>query len=255
MNRRQFLAGVIAAGTASVAGCSAAAAVPPPQVSKQLLEQGGWEQTAEESSVVFERSMAGMTITATQHTRQFSDVELRAAIKERTLGNVDTDLNVFFATRVDFNPNIDNLPAGIGRAEIMDVISENAKQGFRDQLASTGLENIEESGTGTLQVDTGEQADLTTYDADFPFEGIALQVTQDKAVRIPESTIGIEGRLAIWHHGDFALIAGGANPAETYSEHVEQSLSDGIDVTVDIDMKLAPKRYATEVTNLIKSVR
>lgn len=255
MHRRQFMAGAVATGVASLAGCSAAAAVPPPRVSSQLLNEGGWERTADESGVVFERSMAGVTLTATQHTRQYSDTELRAAIKERTLGNVDTDLNVFFATRVDFNPNIDNLPAGIGRAEIMNIVTENAKQGFRDQLTSAGLENVEETGTDTLTVDTGEEADLTTFAADFPFEGIALQVTPDKAVRIPGTTIGIEGRMATWHHGDFVLIAGGANPAETYAETINQSLSDGIDVTVDIDMKLAPKRYATEVTNLIKSVQ
>lgn len=255
MHRRQFLAGTIAAGVGAFAGCSAAAAVPPPQVSKQLLDEGGWEQTTDESSVVFERSMAGMTLTATQHTRQYSDTALRAAIKDRTLGNVDTDLNVFFATRVDFNPNIDNLPAGVGRAEIMNIIAQNAKQGFRDQLEAAGLENVEETGSGSLTVDTGEEADLTTFAADFPFEGIALQVTPDKAVRVPGTAIGIEGRMATWHHGDFALIAGGANPAENYAETIEQSLSDGIDVTVDIDMKLAPRRYATEVTNLIKSVR
>lgn len=254
-NRRQFLAGALAAGTASLAGCAAAAAVPPPRVSEQLLRQGGWEQVADDSSVVFERSMAGISITATQHTRRYTDTALRTEIRDRTLGNVDTDLMVFFATRVDFTPNIDNLPAGVGRAEIMDVIRENAKEGFRQQLASAGLENIQETGTGTLTVDTGEQAELTRFAAEFPFAGMTFQVAANSGVQIPGTTIGIEGRMATWHHGDYALIAGGANPAQNYTKTVTQALSDGIDVTVDIDLKLTPTRYATEITNLVKSVR
>ena len=255
MHRRQFVAGALTAGAVSLGGCTASAAVPPPRVPQQQLNDGGWERVDEETGVVFERSVASVSVTATQHTLRFSDVGLRSEIDERTLGNLSDDLMVFFATRVNFNPNIDNLPAGVGRAEIMDAITENANAGFREQLQAAGLQNISESGTGTVTVDTGEQAGLTRYSAEFPFEGIRFGVTDEEAIQIPGRAIAIEGQMAVWHHGDFALIAGGAYPAENFETTVTDSLSSAIDVTIDIDLNLTPKRYAQEVTSLLKGVQ
>lgn len=255
MHRRRFLSGALVLAAASLAGCSARAqSVPPPRVSDQRLSQGGWKLIDDIEETVFERRMVGVTVTATQHTLRYADAALRREITERSLGMVETDLNVFFATRVNFTPNIDNFPGGIGRAQIMTAVRENARDGFRQQLESAGLEDVRQSGTGSMTIDTGETAEVTRFVAGYPFEDISFPITDDHAVAIPGDAIGVDGLLASWHHGDYTLLAGGAHPAENYTRSVTQDLSDGVTVSVDVDMKLTPDAYANEIGGLIASV-
>lgn len=257
MDRRTFLSTALgAAATTALAGCSTAVAeVPPPNIPEKRLRDGGWHRTGESDEVVFDRTYAGVRVTATQHTLQYADRALREEIRERTLGAVDSPLAVFFATRVDFTPDLDGLPMGIGRDQLLSTVEESAKGQFERQLESAGLQNIRERDTGTLTVNTGERADLTRYAAEFPFQGFEVQVTEDRSVSLEGGSFTVAGRIAVWHHGDYVLIAGGANPAQNFARTETEQLSDGIAVTVDIDLGLAPEEYRSEVLGLIKRVR
>lgn len=257
MNRRDYLAAGVGLGTAGLAGCSflAAAETPPPEVPDQRLADGGWNRTNQSSETVFEQSYGPITVEAVSSTVQYVDEQLQDRVASRTLGQIETALSVFFATRVDFSPNLDNLPAGAGQAELLAEVKANARDSFTQQMENQGLTDIETSGEGTIDIDTGETAETERLTAVYPFEGINFDVTETESVEIPASDIDIAAMFAVWHHGDFVLISGGAYPAQNFDQVVENALSDGITVTVDVDLGLQPDSYRTEIRNLVAGVQ
>lgn len=256
MHRRDYLAAGVALGTGALSGCSflAAAETPPPAVPEQRLDEGGWSRSDQTSETVFERSYGPVTVEAVSHTLQYVDEQLQDRVANRTLDQIRTALSVFFATRVDFSPNLDNLPAGVGQAELLSEVRANARESFEQQMRSQGLTDIEQSGTGTIDIDTGETAETVQLSAVFPFDGISFDVTDDASVEIPPSDIDISALLAVWHHGDYVLISGGAYPAQNFDRVVENALSEGITVTVDVDLGLRPDQYRTEIRDLVSGV-
>jgi len=257
MNRRDYLAVGLGAAAAGISGCSsfvASAETPRPAVPTDRLQEGGWTETADDSGTVLKNEYGPVTVEAVQHTLRYEDAELRRQVTDRTLGRIDTALSVFFASRVDFSPNLDNLPGGVGQAEIVEQVRQNAREQFESQMRSQGLTDIEETDTGSIDIDTGESADTDNLRTVFPFEGITFDVTDSESVAIPAADIEIEGVLAVWHHGDFVLVSGGASPAQNFQQGIETELSDGISVSIDVDLGLEPERYREEVRSLVAGV-
>lgn len=258
MNRRDYLAIGASVGAAGLSGCSsffAAAETPRPSVPTDRLESGGWEQTEENSGTVLEEAYGPVTLTAVQHTLQYQDAELAQTVADRTLGQVQTALSVWFASRIDFSPNLDNLPAGVGQEQIVDQVRANARNQFEQQMQNQGLTGIEQTGTGSIDVDTGETAETVDLTAVYPFEGISFDVSESESVEIPPTDIAIDAVLAVWHHGDYVLVSGGAYPAENFAQSIDSDLSAGISVTVDVDLGLEPEAYREEVRSLIAGVQ
>lgn len=257
MERRTYLAIGASTATSALAGCSftAAASTVPPDVPGDTLDAGGWEQAGEETGTVFEESYGPATITAAQHTLQFADRALQNEVNERTLGQVQASLAVFFASHIDFSPNLDELPGGVGREEILDQVRANAREQFEGQMSDQGLTNIEKTGEDTIEIDTGETAETDQLSAVYPFEGISFEVTGGKSVEIPAAEIDVSATMAIWHHGDFVVIAGGAYPAENFATSVDQDLSEGVSVTVEVDLGLQSDAYREEIRSLVAGVR
>ncbi|MFC6797950.1 hypothetical protein [Haladaptatus sp. DYSN1] len=256
MNRRMFLGITAGVGLASLAGCgSVLATVPAPEVSKDKLEAGGWKLIDERDGNLFTERYSGATVSAAAHTLTFEDRALADTLAERTLDTVDAQMAVFFAGRVDFSPDLDDLPAAVGRKEVMEQVKQNAKADFETRLEDAGLTDISEGEATTFTPDTGETGELVEYTARFPFEGFTFDVTTEKSVAISGGDIAITGWLAIWHHGDSTLVAGGAAPAENYAESLTEELSSGVSVTVDIDLGLEPDAYSEEIFSLMRSVR
>lgn len=257
MNRRKYLLAGASLGTAGLAGCSflAAAEAPSPDVPTQRLDEGGWARTAQSSETVFDRSYGPVSVEAVSNTVQYADEQLQERVANRTLDQIQTALSVFFATRVDFSPNLDNLPGGVGREELLTEVRTNARDSFEQQMEAQGLTNIEKTGEGNIEIDTGETAETVELSAVYPFEGITFDVTENDAVEIPASDIDISAMFAVWHHGDFVIVSGGAHPAQNFAQVVENSLSDGITVTVDIDLGLQPDAYETEIRSLVTGVQ
>lgn len=255
MRRRRFLTAAAAAGAAGLAGCSSASgAVAPPQIPDEQLSEGNWERVDARQEQVFERSYGPVTVTADAHTVVYEDVGLASEISSKTLEEVSGRFSLFSATRVDLNPSLDDLPGGVGREQILDRTEENARQQFRSEMDAAGLASVEQASTGTITVDTGEEASLTSYTASFPVADISFPVTDDEAITIEGGGIDVAGDLAVWHHDGSVLVAGGAYPGQNFTRRVERSLSDAIDVTVDVDLGLTPEQYREEVRALIKAV-
>ncbi|WP_254271704.1 hypothetical protein [Haloarcula marina] len=258
MERREYLAVGAGLGTAALSGCSgffAAAETPEPSVPSEELQSEGWKRSAENSGTVLEESYGPVTLRAVQHTLQFQDAALRQQVSDRTLGQVETSLAVWFASRIDFSPNLDNLPAGAGQAEIVDQVRANAREQFEQQMRNQGLTDIRETGSGTLDIDTGETAETVELSAVYPFEGVTFDITDSESVEIPAEDIGIGAVLAVWHHGDYVLVSGGAFPAQNFAETIESELTNGIAVSVDVDLGLTPDAYREEVRSLTAGVQ
>ncbi|GGN96630.1 hypothetical protein [Haloarcula pellucida] len=258
MDRRDYLAVGASVGAAAMSGCSsffAAAETPKPSVPSDRLESGGWEQSGENSGTVLEESYGPVTLQAVQHTLQYQDVALQQTVADRTLGRMETALSVWFASRIDFSPNLDNLPAGVGQAQIVDQVQANARDQFERQMENQGLTSIERTGTGSVDIDTGETAETVNLGAVYPFEGISFDISETERVEIPPTDIGISAILAVWHHGDYVLVSGGAYPEENFEQSIDSDLSEGISVTVDIDLGLEPEAYRKEVRSLVAGVQ
>lgn len=256
MDRRAFLATAGTGLAASLAGCSGAiGAVAAPVVPADELDAGGWKQQGETQRTVFEKNYGPITLTAKAHSLTYGDAALRAAVKEKTLGRVDGQMALFSATRIRFDPDLTGLPGGAATGGIVDRTEQAARSQFESRMRDAGLEDVAQVDTGTMQVDTGETARLTTYEAAYPFDGVRFPVTSDQTVAIPGSGLSVAGELAVWKHGDGVLVAGGAYPAENFAKTVSEDLSSAISVTVDVDLGLTPDVYERDVRSLMRAVR
>lgn len=254
MDRRTFVGSTVAAGVASLAGClgTASASVDPPQVSEQLLAAGGWERLGAET---FTATFAGAS--ADGYTVQFEDATLREAIAEQTLGAVGRELSVFFATRVEFSPPLDDLPLGVGRAEVLAETEDYAREDFQRRLEERGLVDVEVVEETTTTVDSGADADLVEYRATLPLDDFSFDVAGGETVTLPAEPLDVTGLLAVWYdeRAESTLIAGSVFAGENYADTVEVALSSAIDATIDIDLGLTPEAYREETLGLVQSVR
>lgn len=254
MHRREYLGAAATAGLVGLAGCSqASGAVAPPEVPEDLLSAGNWEQVDSRQETVFEQSYGPVTVTADANTLVFEDVGLRDELAEKTLDQVSGQFSLFSATHVELRPGIDELPAGVGRGQILDRTEENARRQFRREMEAAGLANVEQVETGTLTVDTGEDARLTSYAAEFPFQDVSFEVAAGETITIEGAPIRVAGDLAVWHHGGFVVIAGGAYPGENFTRNVTKELSSAITVDVSVDLGLTPDAYREEVRGLMRA--
>ncbi|MFB6082004.1 MAG: hypothetical protein ABEJ67_04200 [Halanaeroarchaeum sp.] len=251
MRRRDFIAAAGTVGVGALAGCSGAiGAVAAPVVPRDRLDRGGWELQQESQETVFKQSFGPVTVVAKAHSLTYSDVALRRAVAQKTLGAVDAQMALFSATRIQFDPDLTGLPVGV-----VDRTEEAARQQFVQRMRKAGLRNVTREKTGTLEVDTGESARLTSYTAEFPFDGVSFPVTEDQTVTISGAPLTVAGDLAVWRHGGSVLVAGGAYPAENFAKTTTEELSSAITVTVDIDLGLTPDSYRQEVRGLMTAVR
>ncbi|WP_276257298.1 hypothetical protein [Haloglomus litoreum] len=260
MDRRKFLGASSLAAGVGLAGCgfigSALGKVPPPEVDQTKLEAGGWREDAEESGKVFTQEYAAGTVTARGHTIRYQDEALRQEIAEKTLGSVTGQLSVFFATRIEFDPELDSLPLGIGREEVLQRTKESAKSDFEREMEADGLTDIEVLGESTLAVDSGQTADLVRYSATYPVDDFGFTVTGGETITLEGQPVPVRGWLAVWYNEDVesTLVSGAVHAAENYTDTIDKQLSSALDMTLDIDLGLTPDAYREEAFGLIRTV-
>ncbi len=211
------------------------------------MQSAGWEQTDSSERTLIEQSYGPVTFTAKGYTTTHTDTALTQRIEDATLGRVTSQLALFSATRIDFSPDVGNLPAGIGREEVLNEVEASARDQFRDRLADAGLSDIQRIGTGSFDVATGESASLTEYEATYDVPTFEFPVEDGTTVTIDGDALAVRGDLAVWHHGDYALVAGGAWVGENFARSATQDISDAITVSVDVDLGLEPETYREEI--------
>lgn len=253
MDRRTFLSTTAGAGLVASAGCTASATKRPPKLDETAMGDG-WEQTDQQSQTIFEQSYEGVTVTASASTRLFENTGLATAVQEKTLGEVEGQFASFFATRVTFDPNLAGLPAGVGLDQLLEQTESAARETFQSRLSGVGLVNVEVTGEGTFDVDSGETARRTDVAATFVVDDIEFPLRERQTIAIEGGAVDVAGTLAVWPHDDAVLVAGGAYPATNFERQVERELSEAIHVSVDVDMGLTPSAYREELLGMLAGV-
>lgn len=255
MERRRFLLAAGAGTIASLAGCqTAVGAVAPPQVPTERLEAGGWTKQSEVTDeTVFEEAFGPVTVEAKASSVAYEDTELAARVREDTLGAIDATLALFTATRIDLAPSVDEL--GPVQGEVRSRIEETAKEQLRAELRSAGLEDVEQTETGSLEVAGGAEANRTEFTATYPVQDIEFPVRADQTLTIEGGGLAVDALLAVWAANGYYLVAGGAYPAENYARTETEALSDAISVSVEVDLGLTPEAYREELLGLVTGVR
>lgn len=258
IGRRRYLGVAASAGLAGLAGCgagdTASAARGPPRVPESKLADGGWEQVDEQTrDPAFEKTFGPVSVAAAFRTLVYEDVELAAELRRKTLGQAEGQFSMFFATRVTLDPSLANVPDA-ARGPVVEQVERQARAQFESQLAAAGLVEIEQASTGELTVDTGETARTTNYTAAFPFEGISFPLTEEESVEIAGRNLAVDGFLAVWEHDGSILVAGGAHPDENLALSTTKEPTSAIEVSVDVDLGLAPDAYREELRSLVTAV-
>ncbi|WP_416841214.1 hypothetical protein [Haloferax sp. DFSO52] len=258
IGRRTYLGAAASAGLAGLAGCSsgstASAARGPPKVPESKLDAGGWVQVDEQTrDPAFEKSFGPVSVSAAFRTLVFEDEALATELKEKTLGQAEGQFSMFFATRVTLDPSLAQIPDAV-LDPVVEQVESQARSQYEAQLESAGLVDIEQQSSGSLTVETGENARVTNYSAAFPFEGITFPLSDEKQIDIEGKNLGVSGLLAVWEHDGSILIAGGAHPGENLDLGVTKEPTSAIEVSVDIDLGLTPDAYRDELRSLVKAV-
>lgn len=255
MNRRRFLGAAGVAGLGAIAGCmNAVGTVAPPDVPENKLEDGGWEQTNRTEQTVFNEEYGPVTITGKSTTLTFEDTQLAQSVRDKTLGQIDGTLGLYSASHINFSPDLNNLPGGVGREEVLEQVDTAANEQFQQRMRDNGLQNVTKTGTERFQTDSGADAGLTTYSAEYPVGEMTYQ-TGSESVTIDVGAIEVAGDLAVWNENDYVVVAGGAYPFENFTKTTQKNLSEAISVTIDIDLGLTPEEYRSEVRGLVAATR
>lgn len=253
MNRRQFIRGAAGVGALAMVGAPASGSVPAPDVPTEKLQENGWKQIEQAQETVFESSFGGVEMSVTGHTVVYENRELRREIAEKTVGEVDFTPSSFFATRLEFSTPISALP-DTQRSALEAETDRSARTEFEERLRDLGLVDVEAGETDELVVETGEVADRIRYGATYEVEEFSVPIGGEELTLAPDP-FAVAGQLALWEHSDAMMVTGGGYPAENFAQTLRESVTDAIDVTVEIDLGLDPEAYETELVSLMKAVK
>jgi len=229
--------------------------VPPPEVPDPILEENGWVRMNENRESISIGPLEPLELEAYLRTRVYRDAELQKEIRENTVGRLDRCLNVFFATRTHIEPEIDNLPFGVGRRQVLELARTVGSSEFEKRLRERGGKNVGVVGEDELVTETGKKAELDRIRATYDYDCVDVEIAEDIGFVIDGGDIDLTGWIGFWHHDGDLFIAGGVYPAEDFEKKVSVDLTDSIDVEVGVDLELWPRPYKPEMFNLIRTVR
>lgn len=275
VTRRQALAGI---GVLAVVGVGAVGAnllrparAIPPEVPEDALSENDWVLVDEVQEPVVQDSAGPVSIEAIAATVRYEnqglladirdqdiEIQFRGETRTERLGDhigeqFDQSMGVYAATKIDISPHIDELPAGIGRGQVMGQVESQAQSQFEQQLEEAGLEDIRQvDSTVSFEPNTGADAVFYEYRGAFTFEPTTLTI-DGVPVSLSGGSIDIAGYLAIWHTGQNVIIAAGAHPNENYTDTVTESAA-GDELTVAVDLGLRPSELREEVLDYMARV-
>ena len=223
--------------------------VPAPLVPKEKLQQYGYARIDEDETET--KIWNSPEVILIQHLTIYENSQVREDLKRKTLGMVSESVVLFFAVRADIAPDVDNLP--LVKGYVMKEAEKNAKDYFEQELGKHGLTNIRVVEEREVTVNTGEKARVFVYSAEYKIPPISFDLAQDSSISLDTDSLKVAGILAVWHHGDYIMLAGGAYPAENYVKTFNERITKAIEVTVNINLGLQPEKYEKEIMDLIKS--
>lgn len=241
-----------------------------PTVPEGYLERNGWVKTDQTVETVLDGDAGPVDVEAIAATVQYENEALMSDIKDTAVtieyrgqttteplgdylgSEFDRSMGVFAATKIDLTPHIDELPGGLGRAEVMDPVVSRGQEQFERWLRDAGLENVRQVQEDTVEVETGQDARFFEYRASFTVgePDVSLQGT---TITIPGDEIEIAGYLTVWHTGRNILLGAGAHPNVNYSNTITDTVQ-GEELTISFDLDLSPSPLQDEVRGYVTRV-
>lgn len=190
-----------------------------PTVPESRLTQGSWIELDRTEDVQSRPvDIPGLNVDRVDiqtNTLLYENESLRERLAGQTAGLFDQPVELFFASRLSFDPNILSLPKT--EEEVLNT-TENQLEGLvTELLASNGVENVQLVESSVLPIDTGEDARLRIYEGELPVAQYLTPVQYSgTTIEFEPSKEAIRFRclVAFWEHQNTTLIAGGAFPNE-----------------------------------------
>ncbi|OKY78337.1 MAG: hypothetical protein BTN85_0827 [Candidatus Methanohalarchaeum thermophilum] len=254
MERRSFLKGLSVFGLAAAAGAGgllvysnrALGQVPAPSV--DLKE--GWEKIDEKTGTVFERDFGVIKVKANQHLVQYEDQAIREKIRKGTLGAVDTPIALFFASKINTNINLEQIP--LIKNEVISQAKKQAKNSLLDRLKEYGIKEIKKTKSRDLDLEINKKINLSVFKGYYPIEKVKFDL-KDKDLNFSGSKLKMTAYLGAWTYNGYILIAGGVHPSQDYEKTYNKEITDLINMTLKLDLGLKPNKTKNEILSQIQS--
>lgn len=188
----------------------------------------------------------------------YLDAETRNRLNEWTLDNFDETVMMFFASRIEFESLVK------GGVRVSDI-EEKALSEFETQLHNYDLESVTESSATGVKPDQGFRSSFHEYSAQYQVPDFSREMDIEgigtRTIELNTTPLSVTGMVSIWRDGlSTGFVAGGIFPSERYYVSDTVSLSggevgNGIDTSVEINLRLTPDRYRQNTVNLVESVK
>ncbi|MBX0297657.1 hypothetical protein [Haloarcula nitratireducens] len=223
--------------------------MPPPTV--ETGDTWSLITTDSQPRLITEGSKLFINYQAVGHINRYENAQLRNRIKQNTFGEVDRPFAVSFCGRVDIFPNSVSFASDLV-ADVDGRMLERLKQAMSD----FGVQNVTESGTQTA---AGIPADLQVVEGEYQIDPVEIQ-----GLDIPHSdtsrlefgggTLPIKGIVTNWKSEGSILAAGGVYPTGQFRDSHTVEMSDAINLTVNVDLSIAPNKREQQALEFIRSV-
>lgn len=261
-SRRKYLGAIGTLGAAGFAGCSS--------LEESSRDGGESEKRVAWPAVTSER-LKDWTLSASRRqqlgstsgvrpyarTRLYDNETLRESIKEKTLGQFDQSLAMFFATHI----KLDGIMA---RFASRSDIAEPVFAEFRSEMAANGITNIDEVSVSEPKPEYDSRSTQVEYRGEYGTPAISKPITIDgtdeQMINIPSQRLDVTGIAASWQEDENTwFAAGGVFPAENYETTNGFSISgdgetDGIDIQIAINLGIPYEQLRRDVVDLAGSV-
>lgn len=263
LERRRLLTGFGGLGTVAVAGCSSpdtgstadeapSAKAAWPTVESDLMSR--WKEIDRRKSDRTISKWSVLNVHIYERTIVYENQALRDEVSQKTLGQFDSPLAIFFASHV-------NLEGNGTSAASKKRIADSVTPIFRSRMQDSGVENVRPMAPQTPKPDFGLVREFRGH---YPTPRIEKEVPlgSDLGTRtlvFQKDQLPITGLLTVWKAGKgTAFVGGGAFPAKNFAKHSTISITsekgDGIDVTASLDLNLRPGQLRRNMTDLVSSV-
>lgn len=261
MNRRKLLCSLSAGGLSLIAGCYGSSdsegATSKVSVDEPKLDglNEDWKLLeSRETQKLGEVEFSGFGVTSWYgRTKVWENLPLKKRLNELTLGNFDAEAFVFFATRIHFE--------GIGKHLTPTMVDEKVVKQVEAEMRGMDVSNVRKTGDGSMQFNGNSAKELrfagSYVEKDIPFE-VELPEKGKKTYRFERIEVPVNAVTALWKRNDEMILAGGAFPSPRGGVvdsgkrlSVTGGKRNGIDVTIELNLRFSPSEYREQAKQLI----
>lgn len=255
LTRRGFLTAVGAGVASALAGCVEQTNEPiEPSFNQSKINEQGWSAFQSIDMIdtkTFQVLGRRENVRFQTKGKAFERGVLAQRIEETfpqsgSLGELLFPLVIFGGMKTRSDPSAAVLPEV--RENPRQIILNAIEPPIRRRLNDFGIEDIERTGTGTMTVETGEEAAVRTYSVMFPYAQTRVNVG-GQTVLLEDGVFELEAKLAVWFHNGVVATTFGLYPQETGDVQLSYETR-----TETENLGFTPDAYRANITSLMKQM-